>query len=36
VRADALQDFASDFQSELLRLHMDGEVTQSEAAAATV
>lgn len=35
VRADALQDFASDFQSELLRLHMDGEVTQSEAAATT-
>ena len=30
VRADALQDFATDFQPELLRLHLDGKVTQSE------
>jgi len=36
VRADALQDFEADFQSELLRLHMDGEVTQSEAETAAV
>ena len=29
VRADALQDFEADFLPELLRLHMDGEVTQN-------
>lgn len=29
VRADAMQDFETDFLPELLRLHMDGEVTQN-------
>ena len=36
VRADALPDFEGDFQPELLRLHIDGEVTQNAAETATV
>lgn len=32
VRANALQDFASDFQTELMGLHIAGEVEQHEQA----
>ena len=29
ARAEALEDFAANFQSELVRLHIDGEITQN-------
>lgn len=35
VRAEALEDFAKNFQSELVRLHIDGEVTQNAAESST-